>query len=305
MKVSLDQAIQKEWKDFIYDCNEFELIKKNITPETEKYLFEKYTLENLVSSRMKCGWKLLEKWEMQKIGYDPEFINVFSLNNRVIEHKEKYLEKISKAGKGRKSPFRGIPLSEEIKIKISGKLKGREISEEHKKKVSEAKKGKDLSEDHKRKITESNKSRVWDEETRKKMSETKKGTILSEEHKRKISIGITGREVSEETRKKISESNKGKERSEETRKKLSELHIGKKLSSEHVEKLSKVHRERERSQKEIENRVSSYMNRPYAKYKDKIWTYTDLVSELGFKDKNRLSKIKGGRYKNDIGVEFI
>ncbi len=93
-------------------------------------------------------------------------------------------------------PKIGFKCSEETKIKISKKLKGRHLSEETKRKLSEARKGK--------------KGRNHSEETKKKMSEAHKGKRLSEEHRRKLSEVGKKRNISNETREKMSKARKGK-----------------------------------------------------------------------------------------------
>lgn len=108
---------------------------------------------------------------------------------------------------GKPRPF-GYKFSEEAKLKISRKNKGRKLSEETKKKISASRKGKGLG-------------RVLPEEVRKsigiKISESLTGRKLSEEHKRHISEGnykryeknsspLKGRKLSEEHKNKISSS---------------------------------------------------------------------------------------------------
>ena len=119
-----------------------------------------------------------------------------------------------------KTPWnKGIPMSNEQKMKLSKANKGRKLSEESKIKMSKAKKGSTpwnkgkkcnpLSEEHKRKI-----------------SESEKGRKFSEEHKIKLSKANTGKHLSEETKKKLSKLNKGKKLSEETKKKMSKSRKG-------------------------------------------------------------------------------
>ena len=64
-------------------------------------------------------------------------------------------QKISEACKGRPSPNKGVPMSEEQKRKLSEAHKGRAFSEEHKQKL-----GKPKSEEHKQKISQSLKGRI-------------------------------------------------------------------------------------------------------------------------------------------------
>lgn len=95
--------------------------------------------------------------------------------------------------------------NDEIRKKISSKIKGRRHTEESKAKMSESQKGKTFS-----------------DETRHKMSEAKKGRSLSEDHKKKISLSGIGMKRPEGTGAKISASKIGKPRSEETKRKIAE-----------------------------------------------------------------------------------
>jgi hypothetical protein len=88
---------------------------------------------------------------------------------------------------------KGVPLSEETKMKIKISLTGKQHSEERRRKESESHKG----------------QTPWN-----------KGKSPSEETKLKISISLSGRKLSEDHKKKVSENNakywQGKSRSEET-----------------------------------------------------------------------------------------
>lgn len=121
---------------------------------------------------------------------------------------------ITNGGEGNGGWNKGIPMSNEQKMKLSKINKGRKLSEEAKRKISEAHKGKS----------------TW--------NKGKKCKPLSEEHKRKISESEKGRKFSEEQKKKLSEANTGKHHSEETKMKLSKLNKGKKLSEETKRKMS-------------------------------------------------------------------
>jgi group I intron endonuclease len=119
-------------------------------------------------------------------------------------------------------------MSDEIKMKLSKKHKGKKISDEVKKNMSEAQKklyqsgyqhpfkGKKHSEENRRKNSERQKGEkaYWfgkerSIEIRKKISESSKGKKLSEETKRKIGEKSKGRKHTEETKRKMSESKKG------------------------------------------------------------------------------------------------
>ena len=131
-----------------------------------------------------------------------------------LDEKEKYwltkykedgfsLYNVSEGGNG----FKGVPMTEDHKEKISKALKGKKFSEEHKKNLKE--------------YWNKNKKEI-SEETRKKMSlshigkeSNHKGCKMSEESKEKIRQtfiikGITnkGKHLSEETKRKIGDRNK-------------------------------------------------------------------------------------------------
>lgn len=75
-------------------------------------------------------------------------------------------------------------------------LGGVPLTPEMRRKISEANKGKPKSEETKRKISEARKGFHWSMEQRQRMSETRKGKKakpFSEEHKRKLSEAMKGR----------------------------------------------------------------------------------------------------------------
>lgn len=111
----------------------------------------------------------------------------------------------------RKSANIGRIVSEETRLKLSLKSKGRKMSEEAKKKMSLAaignkrNVGRITSEVTKQKIGLGNKGKVHSEDQNKKASEFRKGKKLSLAHIEKLRITSTGRKHSEETKKKLSE----------------------------------------------------------------------------------------------------
>ena len=125
-----------------------------------------------------------------------------------------------------------IELSEEVRDKISNKLKGRKLSTETKKKISEKLKGKEVSEETKKKMSL---GRVWSplsEEVKSKISDSKKGKEHSEEHKKKISESCKGNKHTEDSKMKISLKRKGIKFSEETKNKMSLARKGKKFKKD-------------------------------------------------------------------------
>jgi group I intron endonuclease len=146
------------------------------------------------------------------------------------ECSEETKKKISKANKGKISPLRGIPMSEERKLKMCGEnhpMFGKKQSEEHKNKAKETKKR-----NKEEKIANGTYVKpVVSEETRRKRSESQIGKEVSAETRAKQSKSQTGKKRSEEHNRKQSESMMGKntgKHSEETIKKQSESHMGQK-----------------------------------------------------------------------------
>ena len=129
-----------------------------------------------------------------------------------LHHSEDARKKMSRAHKGRPSPKKGIPLSEETRKRISITKKGIPLSEENRKRISEALKGQPSP----------HKGFHHTEETRKRISIANKGFHHTEETRKRISIANKGSHRSEDVRKKMSEAHKGSLHSEETRKRISE-----------------------------------------------------------------------------------
>jgi hypothetical protein len=69
------------------------------------------------------------------------------------KHSEETKKKISQSNLGRKTHNKGVPQTEEVKIKISNTLKGRIITKEHREKLSISAKGKVFTEEHKKNIS--------------------------------------------------------------------------------------------------------------------------------------------------------
>ena len=144
----------------------------------------------------------------------------------------------------------GRPVSDDLKLKLSEKLKGckgtrngMKNTVEHNKKISEANLGKPSklrgvarTEEVKAKISKSNTGKKRSDETKKKLSESHKGKTQSIEANIKRSEKLKGRTISNEHKKFLSESRKGKDNpmygkqspmkgkthSEETKRKISE-----------------------------------------------------------------------------------
>lgn len=124
--------------------------------------------------------------------------------------------KMSKAKKGKPSPKKGIPLTEEQKEKLRLVNLGKKQSEETKRKRIETriKNGNNkLSEEHKQLLRQSRLGKKLSEETKERIRQKKLGFRHTEETKQKISKNNArnqlGKPLSEETKKKISERKKG------------------------------------------------------------------------------------------------
>ncbi len=123
--------------------------------------------------------------------------------------------------KGKEHPNYGKPIKDEIKIKISNKLKGRKISEEHKRKISESNKifGHIISKEVRQKMNKNRKIRKGKEHwnwTGGKPRCIKCGSELSSYNSKmcikclriKENHPLFGKHFSEESKEKMSESHK-------------------------------------------------------------------------------------------------
>lgn len=109
--------------------------------------------------------------------------------------------RMSESKKGKPTWNKGIPATEEAKIKMSISRKKWKITEETGNKISIALKGRVKSESHKEKIRLVNLGKKASEETKKKMSLTRKGKYgkkLSEQTKEKIRQKQFGRSKTKE-----------------------------------------------------------------------------------------------------------
>lgn len=127
-----------------------------------------------------------------------------------------------------------LNLSEDVKSKISSKLKGRKLSEETKRKISEKLKGKEVSDETKLRMSQGRKWTPLSDETKLKISNSKKGKKLSDETKNKISESCKGNKHTEESKIKISLKRKGIKFSEETKLKMSLARKGKKFKKDEI-----------------------------------------------------------------------
>lgn len=169
------------------------------------------------------------------------------------ENEAKYIEEYNtlKPNGYNLSPKGGIngkgSLSEEIKNKISIKLKGKTITEEHKDILRKLCKERIWTEEQRDNQRKRMLGKHPSEETRKKLSERRLGIKRSKETIEKMRVANIGKIISLESRKKMSESQKNKKRkplSQETKEKIRISNTGKKHSEETKKKLSIIHREK-------------------------------------------------------------
>jgi group I intron endonuclease len=123
--------------------------------------------------------------------------------------------------------WEGSSHSEESRLKISERNRGKKRSVEAKARYSAAKAGTKLSEDTKKKISEFNLGKKLSDDTKKKISESNMGRIVTGDTKDKISKANTGKpskrkgvRCSEETKQKMSKSQKGRIVTEDMKNKL-------------------------------------------------------------------------------------
>lgn len=123
---------------------------------------------------------------------------------------------------GKPAYNKGIPMSEEQKVKIRAARKLQENPFQ---------------------------GRHHSAETKRKLAETSTGKKHSEEHKKKISNGLKGRECSEETRKKIGDAQRGKKRPQQSGEK--HHYYGKKHSPEVRERIKQARKKQANTRKGV------------------------------------------------------
>ena len=136
-------------------------------------------------------------------------------------------------------------------------------------------KGKPLSEKHRKKISGALKGIKRSEETREKMRRANKGKVISDIQREKLRIAHLGRKLSKEHREKIGISGMGRKTSEKTKRKQSKSHKGKILSMEHRKKLSEIHKKRwnpELRKARSESQEKLWMNEEYREHMINIHT---------------------------------
>ena len=92
------------------------------------------------------------------------------------KHSEETKLKMRNSHLGKPHPWnKGVPLSQEIRDKISKRHLGKKKSEEHRRNISKGKKGNPLSEEHRQKTAQAMKGKHHSEEWKRKMSIALKG----------------------------------------------------------------------------------------------------------------------------------
>ena len=189
-----------------FDLHKFEIIEECIIEklnERERYWQEFYDV-------------------LSKNGLNCHYTNT---NEKPKIHSKETIERIANSNRGKKR-------SEEEKIKMSERMKGKLSGEKH------PQFGKKLSLERIEKLRISsagNKNMLGkrhSEETKKILSIKSRLHRHTDDTKKRISESLTGRPVSDETRLKISNSNMNRKATDETKKNISKALTGRKLSKE-------------------------------------------------------------------------
>jgi group I intron endonuclease len=201
-----------DW-ELLYECNDnMELGKKEIE------FIKLYDANNLNKGyNLTSGGDGGDTWTLNTHKEETSKKLSYSIKNSIPHkeavHSDDFRKKISDRNKN---------WSDEVKQKISKRLKGKSKSKEHKKKLSDAHKGKILTEEHKKNISKAVIKRMENPEEREKISKTmkgkpshRKGKKMSMETREKMRLAHLGKKHSNETIKKISESNKKTKRDKE------------------------------------------------------------------------------------------
>lgn len=172
---------------------------KNIVSKLERLGFA-YEIRIVASGLTKQAAFSLEK---ERIAFWRNLVDLANITDggegvSGLVHSEELKQKLSFLYKGKPSPLRGKPLSEE-----------------HKKKLSESHKGQTLSLEQRSRLSKSLTGKPRSEETKQKISQSKKGKPFSELHRRALSeshLGKSNGPHSEETKLKMSLSRRAKSR---------------------------------------------------------------------------------------------
>ncbi len=143
--------------------------------------------------------------------------------------------------------YASVNITDEVRLKMSLKSKGRRHSDATRAFLSDLHKGMKHTEEKKLKISKVQIGKVISLQTREKLRNANLGKTLSAEHKEKIALSLKGVKHSADRTAKVSASNKGRKLSEEHKDKLRM----RKLSAEHKEKLRIANTGRKPSEKSL------------------------------------------------------
>ena len=158
-----EQLIDKKIKEYGIENFKIEILIENVQDNDKLNEYEKFFIKRK-RSHISYGTGYNRTW-----GGDGGDVR----SGMTEEQRKEYSRKISESSKGKPSPRKGKPCSEESKQKMSEALKGKPLSEETKRKISEAHKGKPSS----------YKGKQHSEETKQKMSEAHKGKPSKQQKK--------------------------------------------------------------------------------------------------------------------------
>jgi group I intron endonuclease len=169
--------IKKRWYLYsIYSC------------KTQRKLYNSLIKHKYENHKFEIVWEgsIFEMYKYETlIGWKFDVLNQENLNCRLPKLGEIY-----------------SVMSDETKIKIGNKHKGKTISEEHKNKLKITHLGKKLTQETKNKIGEASKG-----------NKNNLGKVFSKEHKKKIKDSNTGKKHTQESKDRMSKSKKGKKQS--------------------------------------------------------------------------------------------
>lgn len=255
-----------------------DIITQNEEFIDKKFIFV-YVITNLINNKQYVGQHTTNKIDdgyfgsgkvlkqaIKKYGSENFSFEVLEIldncSQRILDSRETdfiiEFNTISPNGYNLKGEDHRIPMSDEIKKKISDKKIGIKMSEETKNKISDSNMGKFVSEETKNKISDSNSGKRWvynpttnehkkikdvdnipegfvigsnfshtcSEETKEKLRNFNLGREMDEETKEKIRVALKGRIVSEETKEKLRCASTGQIKSEETRMKIKKTKTG-------------------------------------------------------------------------------
>ena len=181
----------------------FHYIYKSVCKINGRYYIGMHSTSNLEDGYLGSGKRL--KYSLNKYGRENHKIEIIEWCNDKRSLKEREKELVNE------SLLQDVNC---MNLTIGGEggphFSGRKHSEEMKRKLSEKIKGKTLSKESKLKISEANRKRKLSDKTKKKLSDSAKRRILTTNIKLKISESVK-KKMTEEVRLKISKAAKERE----------------------------------------------------------------------------------------------